>query len=77
MTKGNTTQVAWIPEEFAKKTKVLMFKDSNGDWDDGWRVIEAGGTRLPEDVVVRQEKNFKEFSYHMNKFGNKKREALK
>jgi hypothetical protein len=30
MTKGTTTQVAWIPEEFAKKGKYLRLEDDNG-----------------------------------------------
>ena len=74
--KGNTTTVSWIPEEFAKTTKILKLKDRDDVWDDGWRVVQVGTMRLAEDVALERARNFKEFSYHMLKFGNKKREAL-
>jgi hypothetical protein len=74
--KDNLTTVSWIPEKFAKTTKILNLKNEKDEWDDGWRVVSVGENRLPEDVVIKQERNFKEFSYHMLKFGNKKREGL-
>jgi hypothetical protein len=74
--KENLIQVSWIPEQFAKTTKILNLKNSRDEWDDGWRVVAVGTTRLPEDVVLKNERNFKEFSYHMLKFGNKKKEGL-
>lgn len=74
--KDNLTTVSWIPEQFAKATKVLQLKNHQDEWVDGWQVLEAGSVRLPEDVVIRQERNFKEFSYHMNKFGKKNKEGL-
>jgi hypothetical protein len=74
--KGNTTTTYWIPEKFTKITMILELRNDKKEWDDGWRVISVGDVRLPEDVVVTQEKDYKEFSYHMLKFGNKKREGL-
>lgn len=74
--KNNIQTVSWIPEKFAKEKFTLELKKGS-EWDDGWRVIEVGLTRLSEDVVVKQERNFKEFSYHMNKFGSKQKEGLK
>ena len=43
--KGETKQVAWIPEKFAKRGKVVRLRD-----EDGWRVVETYTSKPPEFV---------------------------
>lgn len=50
-------RVAWIPEEFAKPGRIVKIK-INGDWDDGWSVVEAGA-RAPEDQVLERSQDYK------------------
>jgi len=42
------TQIAWIPEKFVIKDKVLKIRDQNDEWDDGWVVMSDGGARKEE-----------------------------
>lgn len=69
--KGNSQTVSWIPEQYAKVDKILSLKE-----DDGWQVLHVGAVRLSESVVVEQERDYKEFSYHMQKFGGKNKKSL-
>lgn len=69
--KSNVQTISWIPEQYAKVDKILSLKE-----DDGWKVVEVGPIRLPESTVVDNSKDYKEFSYHMAKFGDKKKEHL-
>jgi hypothetical protein len=39
--RGNFTQVAWIPSEYATVGKYLKLK-YNGTWNDGWKVEQLG-----------------------------------
>lgn len=39
--KGDTYQVSWIPEKYAKVGKYVKLKD-----DDGWEVIEVGTKKI-------------------------------
>ena len=50
LVKDRTTQVSWIPTEFAKLNKVLKVEE-----DEGWVVTEIGGT-LSKEMVKAQEK---------------------
>lgn len=47
--KANTTQVAWIPSEFAKIGWVLQIKE-NDTWTDGWKVLST--SEAVEDKAV-------------------------
>ena len=47
MQKNNSFQVSWIPEQFARKGKVIKLLEDSG-WDDGWIVIEVGPYRHSE-----------------------------
>ena len=42
------TQIAWIPEKFVIKGKVLKIKDHNDEWENGWVVMSDGGARKEE-----------------------------
>ena len=46
--KGDTYQVSWIPEKYAKVGKYLKLKD-----DDGWEVIEVGTKKNSKEVQKR------------------------
>ena len=55
-------RVAWIPEKYAKKDKVLKLRKQEGtgcvrgytEWEDGWKCI-AVNTRLPESSLHSRE----------------------
>lgn len=51
---GRTFTVTYLPEEFAKKGKVLMLKD-NGTWEDGWIVEKIGRRRETKKVLERSQ----------------------
>ena len=48
MQKKNSYQVSYIPEEFAVMNKVIKLRE-NGEWDDGWVVIEVSSFRHADD----------------------------
>jgi len=43
---GDSRMVSWIPEKYAKKNKQLKLREENGQWEDGWVVINTYGKRL-------------------------------
>ena len=49
--RGSTSQVAWIPEEFARVGKVLRIKEQ-----DGWMVLSVSPTRESRDVLSDRER---------------------
>ncbi len=51
MQKKNMFQTSYIPEEFAKLGKFLKLRDSEGEWDDGWKVIEVSSHRHLDNEV--------------------------
>lgn len=51
LVKGNTYEISWIPEKFAKVGDVLKLKQEDGTWDDGW-VVESVGLREDENYVI-------------------------
>ena len=51
--KGNTRQVAWIPEHGAKKGAILELKLGEGDRDPGWEVVEVGASKEAAEVQER------------------------
>lgn len=44
-----SSQVAWIPEKFAKAGNVIKIKNDDNTWVDGWVVKSFGETRIEED----------------------------
>ena len=44
-------QVSWIPEPYCVVGKVLKLRDSDGNWDDGWKVVSAGSHVQSEQEV--------------------------
>ena len=53
LTRGTTTQIAWIPEQFAKKDKYLRIGDENG-----WQVVEFGSHRLSGQYLMEHEREY-------------------
>lgn len=54
LVRGDTNDVAWVPEQLAKVGKILDRKDSPG-----WTVTEVYASRKPEDEVLRDERAWK------------------
>lgn len=48
--RGQTRQIAWIPEKFAVAGQVVRLKD-NAVWEDGWQVGSVGA-RASEAYVL-------------------------
>lgn len=38
LVNGNRSHVAWIPDGFAERGRVLKIKDRAGVWSEGWMV---------------------------------------
>ena len=57
MVRGNIHQLSWIPSKFAVLGKVLKIKEK-GVWEDGWQVIDVGGT-LNADYVLSHERDYR------------------
>lgn len=55
--RGNVEQVTWLPSKFAQKNKFLKLKNINGDWEDGWEVIEVW-KKLPTQEVLERERDY-------------------
>ncbi len=52
MTKGETSQVAWIPEEVAKVGKFVRIGDDNG-WE-----VKTAGERKDGAYILKHERDF-------------------
>lgn len=51
LSKGKTSQVSWIPSDFATKGKyVKLRRRGDESWDDGWLVVETWTTMDSEEV---------------------------
>lgn len=55
--KGNTEQVAWIPQCFAEVGKAVQIRGEKG-WDDGWVVFFASEP-LDAEIVEKNEGNYR------------------
>ena len=53
LTRGSTSQVAWIPETFAKQDKYLRIEDENG-----WQVVEVGSKRLSGRYLAEHQREY-------------------
>jgi len=60
-------QVSYIPEEFAVLNKFLKLRDSEGVWDDGWKVISVSTTCHADDDIPDYHKQIKD---HRNATGD-------
>lgn len=56
--KGELRQTAWIPEHLARKNKYISLKQEDGDWDDGWKMIEVG-MRQPTKYMLERSQDYK------------------
>lgn len=58
--------VAWIPQQFAVKGKIIGLKKKDGSWDEGWEVTSEGGSPFTEsqvDAMYNYWKAFRDFTY--------------
>jgi hypothetical protein len=55
--RGYTEHVAWIPEKFAVQNRMIKIK-MDGEWDDGWQVVGAGGSAMSEKYLLARERDF-------------------
>lgn len=49
---GHEDQVAWIPEEFAEKGRVLKIRDRGTEWEDGWKVITTADVSIDSEQAM-------------------------
>jgi hypothetical protein len=59
--KGERSQVAWIPSEFAIIEKIIKIK-IDGEWDDGWKIIRTYNTRTSEHIKEHERDYLKQRS---------------
>lgn len=57
LARGNSRQMAWIPEKFAKAGRFLRLTDA-GVSENGWQVIGIG-TRLTETYLRERSQDYK------------------
>jgi hypothetical protein len=55
--KGNTSQVAWIPQCFAEVGRIVQIRNGEA-WDDGW-VVDFASTPLDAETVEKNERNYR------------------
>ena len=59
--EGQSVQMSYIPDEFAREGRVVKLRDEAGDWDDGW-VIALVGQSLCETELHEHELAHRRFS---------------
>ena len=57
LSRGNSRQMAWIPEKFAVMGRFLKLTEE-GVSEDGWQVVGVG-TRLTEEYVRERSEDYK------------------
>ena len=56
--KGETHTTAWLPEKFAVKGNYVKLKQ-NGEWIDGWLVLEVSNVAMPYEEVRERGEDYK------------------
>ena len=59
--EGQSVQMSYIPDEFAREGRVVKLRDEAGDWDDGW-VIALVRPGSPSECARRHELAHRRFS---------------
>lgn len=54
LAKDNVTQVAFIPSCFAKFGELIMIRNKEGVWENGWAVIEVYQTLSKESALTQE-----------------------
>ena len=57
LTKGTSSDVAWIPEQFAVQDKYLRIKKDDGE-ENGWQVAVVGANRVDGVYLKEHERNY-------------------
>lgn len=55
LTKDNRVMVSSIPEKFAKKGSYVKL-ETNGVWEDGWKVEETYGKITEEEAIAARDR---------------------
>ena len=56
--RGAQRTVSWLPERFARQGRYLKLK-TDGEWQDGWRVMAVGSQRMTEQEVNERSQDYK------------------
>lgn len=54
LAKGNVTQVSFIPSQYAKFGELIMLRNAEGVWENGWAVIEVYQTLSKASVLTQE-----------------------
>ena len=49
--------VTWLPERYAVKDKWVKLKDKNGNWDNGWQVVNIWSKEQAK-IIEQRERDF-------------------
>lgn len=47
---GQSVQMSYLPEEFAREGRIVKLRNEQGDWDDGWVISLVGREMKSEDL---------------------------
>jgi hypothetical protein len=50
--------VAWIPEKYAKKNKLIRLLSPEDEWSDGWKVVQVYPNSHDEEYIKEHEREF-------------------
>ena len=56
--RNGSTQVSWIPSEFAQEGRYLKLKE-NGQWTDGWKVVKAYPSVIDSEIIAARSRDYK------------------
>lgn len=58
LTKGPSSEVAWIPEQFAVQDKYLLIDSKDEGDENGWQVKVVGANRVDGVYLKEHERNY-------------------
>ena len=58
LTKGTSSEVAWIPEQYAVQDKYLLIDTKPEGDEDGWHVGVVGSNRVDGAYLKEHERNY-------------------
>ena len=56
---GVMGHIAWVPEKFAELGRVVYFGKKRSNPDRYWKVTQVSNHRVPEDYLIRHERDWK------------------
>ncbi len=55
--RSGVLMISWIPEQYAKKDKILKIKSGDG-WQNGWKVAEVFEKKNTESTVMSLSRSY-------------------